>query len=147
MKKFGILMQGLEMTRLGKVPTIVIGFLSIARQITLSIGIVCFRDQPVFLIFLYNTTSLIMALVKLNFKPFKDRKTQWIQIFQEITIIIISYLLICFTSYVEPVAAASVGDLTTLIIIAQMLVFFVIGIQHVLYRAKLQYSRYRYRKQ
>jgi hypothetical protein len=31
MKKFGILIQGIEMTRLGKVPTIAIGFLSISR--------------------------------------------------------------------------------------------------------------------
>jgi hypothetical protein len=59
-----------------------------------------------------------MALIQINFMPFEDRKKQFIQLFQEMVILLISYSLICFTGYVEPEVASIVGDFTTVIMIA-----------------------------
>ena len=43
MRNYGILIEGIDLNRLGKAWTISIGFLSIARQVVLSIGIFYFR--------------------------------------------------------------------------------------------------------
>ena len=61
MNKFVIVIKGIKLEKLKKPTTFLIGFVSFLRQIVLSFGVVYFRESPIFLIFLFNTTSLIIV--------------------------------------------------------------------------------------
>jgi hypothetical protein len=70
MNKFGVVIEGIELDKLKKPTTFLIGFLTFYRQNFLAFGVVYFRESPIFLIFMFNTTSLIVVGLILHFKPY-----------------------------------------------------------------------------
>lgn len=67
MKKYGVVIKGIKLEKLKKRMTFFIGFLSFLRQIILSYGVVYFRESPIFLIFLFNITTIIMIGIIVHF--------------------------------------------------------------------------------
>jgi hypothetical protein len=67
MQKYGVVIKGIKLEKLKKRMTFFIGFLSFFRQIILSYGVVYFRESPIFLIFLFNITTIIMIGIIVHF--------------------------------------------------------------------------------
>ncbi len=128
MNTFGVVIKGIKLGKLKKPLTFFFGFLKFYRQIFLSFGVVYFRESPIFLIFLFNTTSCIVVGLILHFKPYDDQMKQNVIIIQEIGLLIINYQMFCFTGWADPDAAVFVGNWTIYILSVEIVVFFIIGI-------------------
>jgi hypothetical protein len=73
MKTYGILVENISLAELGKGMTILIGLLSFFRQIVLSFVVFYLREKPVLFILGFNVTCMLMILIRIHFKPYKDK--------------------------------------------------------------------------
>jgi hypothetical protein len=69
---YGILVENMNLAEMGKAKTILIGLLSFARQIILSFFVVYLSEKPVIFILGFNLTGMLMIVIKIHFKPYKD---------------------------------------------------------------------------
>ncbi len=76
MSTFGVIIEGIKLDKLKKPMALFIGFLKFYRQIFIAIGVIYFRESPIFLIFMFNTTSIIVAGLILHFNPYEDKVKQ-----------------------------------------------------------------------
>ncbi len=76
MNTYGVIIEGIKLDKLKKPMTFLIGFLKYYRQIFLAFGVVYFRESPIFLIFMFKTSSLIVIGLILHFKPYEDMMKQ-----------------------------------------------------------------------
>jgi hypothetical protein len=124
MKTYGILIEDISLAELGKLKTIIIGFLLFFRKIVLSFIVFYLSEKPVFLIVGFNVTCMFMALIKVHNKPYKDKMQYWVTIGHEIGVLIINYWLFCYTDFVDPDAAIVIANCTILILLAEIIIFF-----------------------
>jgi hypothetical protein len=90
---------------------------------------------------------MFMALIKVHYKPFKEKMQYWVAIGHEIGMLLINYLLFCFTDFVDADAAIVIGNCTILILLTEIIIFFGLGVIPVIYKIKLHYRRHQYRKE
>jgi hypothetical protein len=128
MNTYGILIENISLAVLGKPKTILIGLLSFFRQIVLSFIVVYFREIPVFFILGFNVTLMFVAFTKIHYKPYREKMQYWVTVGHEIGMLIINYLLFCFTDFVDPDAAIVIANCTIFILSAEIIIFFGLGI-------------------
>jgi hypothetical protein len=90
MKTYGILIKNIALADLGKGMTILIGLLSFFRQIMLSFVVIYLREKPVFFILGFNVTCMLLILIRIHFKPYKDKMQLWVGVGHEIGMLIIN---------------------------------------------------------
>ena len=128
MRAYGILIKDISLAKLGKPKTILIGLLSFFRQIVLSFIVFLLREKPVFFILSFNLTCMFMVLIKVRYKPFKEKMQYWVAVGHEIGMLLINYLLFCFTDFVDADAAIVIGNCTILILLTEIIIFFGLGV-------------------
>ena len=128
MSTYGFLIEDISLAVLGKPKTILIGLLSFFRQIVLSFIVVYFREKPVFFILGFNVTLMFVAFIKVHYKPYREKMQYWVTVGHEIGMLIINYMLFCFTDFVDPDAAIVIANCTIFILSAEIIIFFGLGI-------------------
>jgi hypothetical protein len=76
----------------------------------------------------FNFTCMMMAFIKLHYQPYKDKMQQWVGVGHEIGVLIVNYMLFCFTDFVDADSAIVVANFTIFILSAEILVFFALGV-------------------
>ena len=74
MARYGILLDDVRLSQLGKAKAIFVVIILNVRQLVLSVGIVYLRQRPVFLIYLFNFTSLAILVLYLSWRPYEDNR-------------------------------------------------------------------------
>lgn len=74
MARYGILLDDVRLSQLGKAKAIFVVMILNVRQLVLSVGIVYLRQRPVFLIYLFNFTSLAILVLYLSWRPYEDNR-------------------------------------------------------------------------
>jgi hypothetical protein len=128
MSTYGFLIEDISLAVLGKPKTILIGLLSFFRQIVLSFIVVYFREKPVFFILGFNVTLMFVAFIKVHYKPYREKMQYWVTVGHEIGMLIINYMLFCFTDFVDPDAAIVIANCTIFILLAEIIIFFGLGV-------------------
>lgn len=101
MQKYGVLIEGMQLEKMGKTLTITTAVLYILRKLIVAVGLMSLLEYPVFTIFLFNFSSLFMVMFIVWVRPFEDPKLQRTRVVQEIVTMLINYTLFCFTDWVE----------------------------------------------
>jgi len=109
MEKYGVLLEGIDIAKIGKPLAIATVLIFIYRKLVIAISVIYLIPYPVFSIFVFNMTTLVVIMFVEYVKPFDTKKLQFIKLSQEIIIIGISYHLFCFTDFVEIDMRSNVG--------------------------------------
>jgi len=76
MEKYGILLEEINLKKLGKTLSILTVLFTILRKFSISIGVLVLQGYPSFSIFLFNFTSLFMMMWIIYLEPYKNKGYQ-----------------------------------------------------------------------
>lgn len=117
-------MSNLKIDKLGKNLSIGIALLFIIRKLMLALGLMYLLELPSFTIFLFNFSSLYMAMLIIYFEPYKSPKLQKTRVMQEIVTLTINYTLFCFTKwFIDFEIQTIIGNLVIVIVALQSFFF------------------------
>jgi hypothetical protein len=109
-EKYGVLIQGRNLRKHGKKITIGLAVIALLRKLIIAIAITTFTEAPQFAILTFVFTTQFHIMLEVYFRPLKDRRTQNINIFNEITVMFICYHLFLLTDFTDISVKGYVGN-------------------------------------
>jgi hypothetical protein len=125
LKRFGVLVREYDLERVGVTPMIFTMLFDLIRRLALALVICYLGRYPILFILAFNYTTLFYVMFVLYHMPIKEPTEQARSIFNELTILVVNYHLICMTDFVFSTKAQSwVGNS----LVALILLDFVVNI-------------------
>lgn len=111
MRKYCAIIENLDLDRVGQNVTILTPLMDLFRRLSLALAVCICTNSPIFVIFVFNFSTLFYLMFILYFSPFKKRTEQIRAVVNELTILVVNYHIICMTDFVRSVHAQNkVGD-------------------------------------